>query len=113
MTSATEPRKREGCSKPAVVYCASCKQWVCATHTTGRDDKPVLVLPRRWSELMENTNVSWADSTFNPWVGCQKVSLGCDSCYAEALMDTRFGKVQWGPEGERKLTSRRQPGASR
>ena len=39
---------------------------------------------------MENTNVSWADSTFNPWLGCQKVSDGCSNCYAEALMDTRF-----------------------
>ena len=55
--------------------------------------------------MAENSNISWCDHTFNPWIGCQKVSPGCDSCYAEALMDTRFGKVQWGPEGERKLTS--------
>ena len=54
---------------------------------------------------MENSNISWTTHTFNPWIGCQKVSPGCDNCYAETLMDTRFGRVQWGPDGERKLTS--------
>ncbi len=53
----------------------------------------------------ENSKIEWTDHTFNPWVGCQKVSPGCDHCYAEALMDHRWGKVQWGPHGERKRTS--------
>lgn len=53
----------------------------------------------------EQTEISWADSTFNPWIGCQKVSAGCDHCYAEALMDKRWHKVEWGPHGERKRTS--------
>lgn len=52
----------------------------------------------------ETTEIGWCDSTFNPWIGCTKVSAGCDRCYAEALMDTRWGKVQWGPHGERKRT---------
>ncbi|MBK8188843.1 MAG: phage Gp37/Gp68 family protein [Vampirovibrionales bacterium] len=43
--------------------------------------------------------------TFNPWVGCQKVSSGCKHCYAETLMDTRYGKVKWGPAGTRVRTS--------
>lgn len=51
------------------------------------------------------SKIEWTDYTFNPWIGCQKVSLGCDNCYAEAMMDTRFGRVQWGPHGERKRTS--------
>lgn len=39
--------------------------------------------------------ISWTDSTFNPWMGCTKVSPACDHCYAER--DTkRFGRVQWG-----------------
>ena len=42
------------------------------------------------------TNIEWADKTFNPWIGCTKVSPACDNCYAENLMDTRFSKVQWG-----------------
>jgi protein gp37 len=29
-------------------------------------------------------------------MGCTKVSPACDGCYAEALMDKRYGKVQWG-----------------
>ncbi|ASY64448.1 Bacteriophage protein gp37 [Sinorhizobium sojae CCBAU 05684] len=37
-------------------------------------------------------------------MGCTKVSPACDGCYAEALMDKRYGKVQWGPHGERVRT---------
>ena len=46
--------------------------------------------------MAENTKIEWADHTFNPWMGCTKVGPGCDNCYAEALMDTRYGKVEWG-----------------
>jgi protein gp37 len=53
----------------------------------------------------ENSKIEWTDHTFNPWIGCQKVSPGCDHCYAEAMMDHRYGRVQWGPHGERKRTS--------
>ena len=55
--------------------------------------------------MAENSKIEWTDHTFNPWMGCQKVSAGCDHCYAETLMDHRYGKVQWGPNGERKRTS--------
>ena len=55
--------------------------------------------------MAEKTEISWADSTFNPWIGCQKVSAGCDNCYAETLMDKRYHKVEWGPHGERKRTA--------
>lgn len=53
----------------------------------------------------EQTNISWCDSTWNPWIGCQKVSDGCLNCYAETLMDKRYHRVQWGPHGERVRTS--------
>lgn len=53
----------------------------------------------------EKTEIAWTDSTFNPWVGCTKISPGCDNCYAEAFMDKRLHRVQWGPHGERKRTS--------
>jgi protein gp37 len=53
----------------------------------------------------EFSKIEWTTHTFNPWIGCQKVSPGCDNCYAEALMDNRLGRVQWGPHGERKRTS--------
>jgi protein gp37 len=55
---------------------------------------------------MENSKIAWTTHTFNPWMGCQKVSPGCDHCYAEAMMDHRYGKVEWGPHGERKRTTK-------
>jgi protein gp37 len=53
----------------------------------------------------KNSKIEWCDNTFNPWIGCQKVSVGCYHCYAEAMMDHRYGKVEWGPHGARKRTS--------
>ncbi|MFN3858134.1 MAG: DUF5131 family protein [Caulobacter sp.] len=48
----------------------------------------------------ETTGISWADMTFNPWIGCMKVSPACDGCYAEALMETRMGRAVWGAPGK-------------
>jgi protein gp37 len=53
----------------------------------------------------ENSAIEWTDHTFNPWIGCTKVSPACDHCYAEALMDTRYGKVRWGAGEDRIRTS--------
>lgn len=55
--------------------------------------------------MAETTKIQWTDATFNPWIGCTKVSLGCDNCYAEALMDHRYHRVQWGPKQDRVRTS--------
>jgi protein gp37 len=53
----------------------------------------------------ENTKISWTDHTFNPWIGCTKVSEGCQFCYAER-QNRFYGWVdQWGPAGTRKRTS--------
>ena len=46
--------------------------------------------------MAERTEIAWTDSTFNPWIGCQKVSAGCDNCYAETMMDKRYHRVEWG-----------------
>lgn len=54
--------------------------------------------------MAENSKIEWTDHTFNPWIGCQKVSPGCDHCYAESL-SKRYGWTEWGPHGERKRTS--------
>lgn len=51
------------------------------------------------------TKIEWADHTFNPWIGCTKVSPACDFCYAEGLMDTRYGRVRWGAGQARSRTS--------
>lgn len=46
--------------------------------------------------MAEDSGISWTTHTWNPWMGCTKVSPACDGCYAEALMDKRYNKVQWG-----------------
>jgi len=51
--------------------------------------------------MAEQTGIAWCDHTFNPWIGCTKVSAACDFCYAEALMDHRPHRVQWGGERSR------------
>jgi protein gp37 len=54
---------------------------------------------------MENSKIQWCDHTFNPWIGCSKVSPGCLHCYAETLMDTRYGRVRWGAGNPRIRTA--------
>lgn len=34
---------------------------------------------------MQPTNIAWADYSWNPVLGCSKVSNGCQNCYAERL----------------------------
>lgn len=41
--------------------------------------------------MAENSKIEWTDHTFNPWIGCTKISPdGCKNCYAEVLVK-RFG----------------------
>lgn len=57
--------------------------------------------------MSDQTKIEWADSTFNPWEGCQKVGPGCDHCYAEAR-NARFSggtAINWGPGAPRRRTS--------
>jgi protein gp37 len=57
--------------------------------------------------VAERSSISWTHSTFNPWIGCTKVSPGCDHCYAEAL-DNRHrwgGEAHWGAGVPRRRTS--------
>lgn len=51
----------------------------------------------------ENSKIEWTDHTFNPWVGCTKVSPGCDHCYAEAW-SKRSGLVNWGNHPRRRTS---------
>lgn len=54
---------------------------------------------------MENSKIEWCHHTFNPWVGCTKVSAACKFCYAEEW-DKRFhGGRHWGPKADRRITS--------
>jgi protein gp37 len=54
----------------------------------------------------ENTAIEWAHHTFNPWIGCTKVSPACDLCYAET-QNAFYGwnKAGWGAHASRRRTS--------
>ncbi|KAF0093461.1 MAG: hypothetical protein E1N59_2862 [Puniceicoccaceae bacterium 5H] len=52
---------------------------------------------------MKNTHISWATHTWNPWIGCTKVSPGCTNCYAKAQND-RFKGGNWGIGAPRRRT---------
>ena len=57
--------------------------------------------------MAENSKIEWTDHTFNPWIGCQHVSPGCDHCYAEAQNKFRkwTANGEWGPHAKRRRTS--------
>jgi protein gp37 len=52
----------------------------------------------------ETTRIEWADATFNPWWGCEKVSPACTNCYAERDAK-RYGHKVWGKAAPRRFLS--------
>jgi protein gp37 len=38
----------------------------------------------------DGSKIEWTDATWNPTVGCTKVSEGCEHCYAERLVEGRM-----------------------
>lgn len=46
--------------------------------------------------MAENSKIEWTDHTFNPWVGCTKVSPACDHCYAESWAKRAGRGELWG-----------------
>jgi protein gp37 len=55
--------------------------------------------------MASKTGIAWCDSTFNPWIGCTKISPACDNCYAESIIDTRLHVAKWGAGQPRHRTS--------
>lgn len=57
--------------------------------------------------MAETSKIEWCDATFNPWIGCTKVSPGCDHCYAERQNAHRKWTAggAWGPHAARRRTS--------
>ncbi len=56
-----------------------------------------------------DTKIEWCDHTFNPWIGCTKISNGsqpsaCDFCYAETMAKFR-GWAEWGQGKPRHRTA--------
>lgn len=55
---------------------------------------------------MAESSIEWTDYTFNPWIGCQAVSPGCDHCYAETQNGVyKWNAAGWGPHAARHRTS--------
>lgn len=50
------------------------------------------------------TAIAWTDHTFNPWWGCERVSPGCQHCYAESFAK-RTGNAVWGKNADRRRFS--------
>lgn len=54
--------------------------------------------------MAENSGIEWTNHTFNPWIGCTKVSPACDFCYAEEWNKRYEGGKNWGPKAPRRRT---------
>lgn len=50
------------------------------------------------------SKIEWCDASFNPWVGCTKISPACDNCYAESWAK-RSGLVKWGDNPRRRTST--------
>ena len=53
------------------------------------------------------TSIAWTEFSWNPWIGCTKVSPGCAHCYAEQNLGAKMrrgGPVLWGPGQPRAKT---------
>lgn len=56
--------------------------------------------------MAETTGIAWCDSTFNPWIGCTRVSPGCDHCYAAVSRPAVSLHIEWGTGKPRHRTGR-------
>jgi protein gp37 len=44
--------------------------------------------------MAKTSKIEWIASAWNPWIGCQHVSPGCDHCYAEdGIADGRYRRM--------------------
>ena len=54
--------------------------------------------------MSESSSIEWCDSTFNPWIGCARISPACDHCYAAASTPARTLGIKWGTGQPRRRT---------
>lgn len=45
--------------------------------------------------MAENSKIGWTHHTWNPWLGCNKVTIECDNCYIGPII-ARMGKEPFG-----------------
>src|SRR5574341_2650287 len=55
--------------------------------------------------MASKTKIAWSDATWNPSIGCTKVSPGCAHCYAETSLPAKFRGIEWGDSAERRVSS--------
>lgn len=51
----------------------------------------------------KDSRIAWTDNTFNPWMGCQRISPACEHCYAETLVVGRMGYNLDATDAKKKL----------
>lgn len=54
--------------------------------------------------MAEESAISWTDATFNPWIGCTRISPACDRCYAARDNERRKWVDGWGAGIPRRRT---------
>lgn len=54
--------------------------------------------------MAEVSAISWTDATFNPWIGCTKISPACERCYAARDNERRGWVPGWGNGVPRRRT---------
>ena len=55
--------------------------------------------------MAEQGIITATDETFNPWLGCARVSPGCAHCFAERLVEERMQRPGlWGAGADRHVT---------
>src|SRR5579871_13791 len=70
--------------------------------------------------MTTNSRIEWTEQTWNPVVGCTKVSAGCKHCYAESMArrlqamgaagyDAGFNKIRLRPEKIEEPIARTRP----
>ncbi|MFM0265496.1 phage Gp37/Gp68 family protein [Paraburkholderia sediminicola] len=55
--------------------------------------------------MAQNSGIEWTDHTFNPWIGCTRVSPACDHCYAAVSTPSRAMAISWGAGEPRHRTA--------
>jgi protein gp37 len=55
--------------------------------------------------MSAHSSIEWTDHTFNPWIGCTRVSPGCDHCYAALSTPARAMGIAWGANEPRHRTA--------
>lgn len=54
--------------------------------------------------LSDGTKIEWSEATWNPTTGCDRVSVGCDNCYALTLAKRlkAMGAAKYQTDGDRR-----------